>query len=122
MVREAVRVVQPDGSIKILFRETNKKPEEKVEQKDQPKTESKSKDDKKNPRNPEKQRYYNPLNPGFVDIFGKHLIGKDLIITLVNGEVIKARMSGYGVYEVLVEYDGKPVILFKAGILKVEVL
>lgn len=82
MAREAIRVQQEGGSFKIVFRDpnTSKKPE-KVEQKNEArnevKTESKNKDSKQKSRDPEKMRYFNPLHPGHIDIFGRVLIGKN---------------------------------------------
>ena len=67
-------------------------------------------------------RYYNPLNPDHIDIFGKDLLNKDLIFSLNSGESVKGKMTGYAQYEILIESDGKKVILMKQAIMKIEVL
>ena len=57
-----------------------------------------------------------------MDIFGKDLLNRDLIFSLNSGESIKGKMTGYAQYEILIEFDGKKVILMKQAIAKVEVL
>ena len=124
MQREAVRVQQPDGSFKVIFRETpgNLKDHEKKIQELRPSiqnTRERSRKDKKEIQDP---RYFNPLNPDHIDIFGKDLLNKDLVFSLNSGESVKGKMTGYAQYEVLIEFDGKKVILMKQAIAKVEVL
>jgi hypothetical protein len=118
MEREAVRLQQPDGSFKVIFREKSRaqevKPEIKQESMEKPRKEKKEK--VKDPR------YYNPLNPDHIDIFGKDLLNKDLIFSLNSGESVKGKMTGYAQYEILIESDGKKVILMKQAIMKIEVL
>ena len=127
MEREAIRVQQPDGSFKIIFREKSK------EQQSRPVTAAKqeskeTKDSNDNKKHEKKKReiqdprYYNPIHPEHVDIFGKDLLNKDLIFSLNSGDSIKGKMTGYAQYEILVEFDGKKVILMKQAIAKVEVL
>jgi hypothetical protein len=127
MDREAIRVQQPDGSFKIIFREKSR------EQQSGPVTAAKqesngtkdSNDNKKHEkrkREIQDPRYFNPLNPEHIDIFGKDLLNKDLAFSLNSGESIKGKMTGYAQYEILIEFDGKKVILMKQAIAKVEVL
>ena len=123
MDREAIRVQQPDGSFKIIFREKSK------EQQSGPVTAVKQepkemKDQEKHAKQKKVQdpRYYNPIHPEHVDIFGKDLLNKDLVFSLNSGESIKGKMTGYAQYEILIEFDGKKVILMKQAIAKVEVL
>ena len=117
-MREAVRVQQPDGSFKVIFREKSKdqevKPEIKQGSKEKPRKEKKEK--------VQDPRYFNPLNPEHIDIFGKDLLNKDLIFSLNSGESVKGKMTGYAQYEILIEFDGKRIILMKQAIAKVEVL
>ncbi len=125
--REAIRVQQPDGSFKIVFRDSNTsnpaaKDNKQIERATQGNGNKDNKGNKqKKEKDPEKMRYLNPRHPGHVDIFGKDLIGIPIIITLVNGESINCKMTGYAQYEILVEYEGKRVILLKQGILKIEI-
>ena len=118
MQREAVRVQQPDGSFKVIFREKSRaqevKPEIKQESMEKPRKEKKEK--------VQDPRYFNPLNPEHIDIFGKDLLNKDLIFSLNSGESVKGKMTGFGQYEILIEFDGKRIILMKQAIAKVEVL
>jgi len=106
--KEMIRIQQPDGSFKVVFRDRadNKNIQNKVPEKKKP--------DKSN------ERYFNPLNPEHVDIFGKDLIGRDIIITMLNNEKIKGKLTGYGQYDVLVNSNGKNIILMKAAIIKIE--
>ena len=124
MQREAVRVQQPDGSFKVIFRDNpgNQKDQENKIQESRPSmqnTREKSRKDKKEIQDP---RYFNPLNPDHIDIFGKDLLNKDLVFSLDSGESVKGKMTGYSQYEILIEFDGKKVILMKQAIAKVEVL
>ena len=124
MQREAVRVQQPDGSFKVIFRENsgNQKDQEKKIQESIPavqNTRERLRKDKKEIHDP---RYYNPLNPDHIDIFGKDLLNKDLIFSLNSGESVKGKMTGYAQSELLIEFAGKKVILMKQAIAKVEVL
>ena len=120
MQREAVRVQQPDGSFKVIFREKSQTQDAnttiKQESKEKPK-----KDKKEKVQDP---RYYNPLNPDHIDIFGKDLLNRDLYFYLNNGEGIKGKMIGFGQYEVLVQISGpgKKFIVMKQAISTVEVL
>ena len=123
MDREAIRVQQPDGSFKIIFREKSR------EQQSGPVTAvrhepKETKDQEKHAKQKKNQdpRYYNPIHPEHVDIFGKDLLNKDLVFSLNSGESIKGIMTGYAQYEILIEFDGKKVILMKQAIAKVEVL
>ena len=45
-----------------------------------------------------------------------------LVFSLNSGESVKGKMTGYAQYEVLIEFDGKKVILMKQAIMKIEVL
>ena len=124
MQREAVRVQQPDGSFKVIFRDspgTQKDQEKKVQEQVTEKPESKGKP-RKGKKEIQDPRYFNPLNPDHIDIFGKDLLNKDLVFSLNSGESVKGKMTGYAQYEVLIEFDGKKVILMKQAIAKVEVL
>ena len=90
MQRAAVRVQQPDGSFKVIFRENpgNQKDQEKKIQESRPavqNTRDKPRKDKKEIQDP---RYYNPLNPDHIDIFGKDLLNKDLVFSLNSGESV----------------------------------
>ena len=72
MQREAVRVQQPDGSFKVVFRENpgnQKDQEKKIKEQvtEKPETKDKPRKGKKEIQDP---RYYNPLNPDHIDIFG----------------------------------------------------
>ena len=123
MAREAIRVQQPDGSFKIIFRE---KPREQqsgpvVAAKQEPK-EIKPQEKHAKQKKVQDPRYYNPMNQDHIDIFGKDLLNRDLIFSLNSGESIKGKMTGYAQYEILIESDGKKVILMKQAIAKVEVL
>jgi len=122
--REAIRVMQPDGTVKIIFRTHNDKeePKKEPENKDLNKHANNKENKKKMEPNSEKARYYNPLFPGHVDILGKDLLNKDLIFYLANGETIHGKMTGYAVYEVLVEVGNKKFIVMKAMIVKIEIL
>ena len=125
--REAIRVVQPDGTIKIVFRDKKTErvenhKEESVKPETPGKQEEKHKDRKKIEPNSEQARYYNPLVPGHIDIFGKDLLNKDLIFYLLGGETIHGKMTGYAIYEILVEADNKKFIVMKPAIQKIEVL
>lgn len=117
--REAIRVMQPDGTIKILFRD--KRLDQVESHKDESVKESQGKAEKKHGKGSGEERYFNPLFP-HVDIFGKDLIGKNMSITLFTGEIIKCSLTGFGQYDVLVESEGKSIILMKSGIIKIEVL
>ncbi len=119
MDREAIRVQQPDGSFKIIFREKSREQQSGpvTAAKQEPK-ETKHVKQKKN----QDPRYYNPMNQDHIDIFGKDLLNKDLVFSLNSGESIKGKMTGYAQYEILIESDGKKVILMKQAIAKVEVL
>ena len=126
MQREAVRVQQPDGSFRVIFREKpdNQKDQEKKIQESRPavqNTREKPMKDKKEIQDP---RYFNPLNPDHIDIFGKDLLNRDLYFHLNNGEGIKGKMIGFGQYEVLVQIagPGKKFIVMKQAISTVEVL
>lgn len=111
MTREAIRIAQPDGSIKVVFREVNSNLRK----------DEKKNDDKKQIMDKEKGRYYNPLNENHIDIFGKDLLNRHLVITMYNGETIPCVMLGYAMYEILVEYNNHKVILMKQWIEKIEV-
>ncbi len=123
MDREAIRVQQPDGSFKIIFREKSKEQQSGpvAAAKQEPKE---NKDQEKHAKQKKVQdpRYYNPMNQDHIDIFGKDLLNRDLIFSLNSGESIKGKMTGYAQYEILIEFDGKKVILMKQAIAKVEVL
>ena len=126
-MKEAIRVQNPDGSFKIVFRETNNKnndrPSSNVKQENK---ETKDSIDNKKHEKKKKEiqdpRYFNPLNPEHIDIFGRDLLNKDLIFSLLNGETIKGKMIGFGQYEILLESGNKKLILLKQGIMKIEVL
>ena len=122
MEREAIRVQQPDGSFKVIFREKSRTQEVKPEAKPEIKPESREKPRKEKKEKVQDPRYYNPLNPDHIDIFGKDLLNKDLIFSLNSGESVKGKMTGYAQYEILIEFDGKRIILMKQAIAKVEVL
>ena len=123
MDREAIRVQQPDGSFKIIFREKSREqqlgPVTAVKQ--EPK-EAKEQEKHAKQKKVQDPRYYNPIHPEHVDIFGKDLLNRDLVFSLNSGESIKGKMTGYAQYEILIESDGKKVILMKQAIAKVEVL
>jgi small nuclear ribonucleoprotein (snRNP)-like protein len=125
-MKQAIRVQNPDGSFKIIFRDVDEKNNERHNNNiKQEHNEIKENQDNKKHEKKKKERdprYYNPLNPDHIDIFGKDLINKELIFSLVNGESIKGKMTGFGQYEVLVESNNKKLILLKQGIIKVEVL
>ena len=123
MQREAVRVQQPDGSFKIVFRENNNRPSNNIKQETkETKDNSDNKKHEKKKKEIQDPRYFNPLNPNHIDIFGKDLLNKDLVFSLNSGESVKGKMTGYAQYEILIEFDGKRVILMKQAIAKVEVL
>ena len=123
MERETIRVQQPDGSFKIIFREKSREQQlgPVTAAKQEPKE---TKDQEKHAKQKKNQdpRYYNPIHPEHVDIFGKDLLNRDLVFSLNSGESIKGKMTGYAQYEILIEFDGKKVILMKQAIAKVEVL
>ena len=73
MEREAIRVQQPDGSFKVIFREKSKMPGN-HEAKPEVKQESREKPRKERKEKPQDPRYFNPLNPEHIDIFGKDLL------------------------------------------------
>lgn len=109
----AIRIKQPDGSFKIIFRESNNN--ENVNNNPMEIREN-------NKSKKQDTRYYNPLNPDHIDIFGKDLLNKDLIFSLINNETVKGKMTGFGQYEILIESGSKKLILLKQGIIKIEVL
>ena len=126
MQREAVRVQQPDGSFKVIFRDspgTQKDQEKKVQEQVTEKPESKGKP-RKGKKEIQDPRYFNPLNPDHIDIFGRDLLNRDLYFHLNNGEGVKGKMIGFGQYEVLVQIagPGKKYIVMKQAISTVEVL
>ncbi|AGO61404.1 RNA chaperone Hfq [Ferroplasma acidarmanus] len=127
--REAVKVLQPDGTIKILFRTTHEsvgmkqEPQKDTIQEKPQNTDSHAQNIKKHEKGSsiDAGRFFNPWNPGFADIFGKNLIGKTMNITLLNGEILSGVLRGFGQYDILLESGGKNVILMKSGIVKIEV-
>ncbi len=122
-MKEAIRIQQPDGSFKIVFRENNDRPSNNVnyETKEIKENQNNKKTEKKK-KEIQDPRYYNPMNPEHIDIFGRDLLNKELIFSLVNGESIKGKMIGFGQYEILIESGSKKLILLKQGIIKIEVL
>lgn len=125
--REAIRVVQPDGTIKIVFRTAHEDPARKEPVKEpepaaQAKAENKAKPgDKK--KGSGDGRYLNPWHEGHADIFGKDLIGKNMNFTLLDGNGVKGKLIGIGQYDALVEaVTGSSVIVMKGAIVKIEVL
>jgi hypothetical protein len=118
MNREAIRVQQPDGSCKVIFREKSRaqetKPGVKQEYKENPMKEKREK--------AYVNRYYNHISPEHIDIFGRDLLNSTLNFHLNNGEALRGRMISFAQYEVLVKVAGKKVILMKQAIAKVEVL
>ncbi|WP_061951636.1 hypothetical protein [Acidiplasma cupricumulans] len=83
-MKEAIRVQNPDGSFKIVFRETNNKnndrPSSNVKQENKEANDSiDNKKHEKKKKEIQDPRYYNPLNPEHIDIFGRDLLNKDLI-------------------------------------------
>ena len=125
-MKEAIRIQQPDGSFKIVFRETDNKNNRPSNNVNHEAKETKDNNDNKKHEKKKKEiqdpRYFNPMNPDHIDIFGKDLLNKDLIFSLVNGESIKGKMTGFGQYEILIESGSKKLILLKQGIIKIEVL
>ena len=73
MQREAVRVQQPDGSFKVIFRDNpgNQKDQEKKIQESVPPVQNTREKARKDKREIQDPRYFNPLNPDHIDIFGK---------------------------------------------------
>ncbi len=125
--REAIRVMQPDGTIKIVFRTAHEDPARKEPVKEpepavQAKAENKAKPgDKK--KGSGDGRYLNPWHEGHADIFGKDLIGKNMNFTLLDGNGVKGKLIGIGQYDALVEaVTGSSVIVMKGAIVKIEVL
>ncbi|KPV47090.1 hypothetical protein SE19_02560 [Acidiplasma aeolicum] len=122
-MKEAIRVQNPDGSFKIVFRENNNRPSNNIKQETkETKDNSDNKKHEKKKKEIQDPRYFNPLNPEHIDIFGRDLLNKDLIFSLLNGETIKGKMIGFGQYEILLESGNKKLILLKQGIMKIEVL
>ena len=122
-MKEAIRVQNPDGSFKIVFRENNNRPSNNIKQETkETKDNSDNKKHEKKKKEIQDPRYFNPLNPEHIDIFGRDLLNKDLIFSLLNGETIKGKMIGFGQYEILLESGNKKLILLKQGIIKIEVL
>ena len=124
--RETIKLLQPDGTIKILFRTAHESVGTKAEpQKDtiqeKPNKADNNGNNGKKPQNNQEQRFFNPLFPGHVDLFGRDLIGKNLEFTLLN-ETIKGKLTGYGQYDALIESQGKNFIVMKSAIVKIEVL
>ena len=125
MQRDAVRVQQPDGSFKVIFRDNpgNQKDQEtKIHEEVK-----ENKDIREKPRQKKQitdPRYFNPLNPDHIDIFGKDLLNRELYFHLNNGEGVKGKMIGFGQYEVLVQIagPGKKFIVMKQAISIIEVL
>ena len=66
MQREAVRVQQPDGSFKVIFRENsgNQKDQEKKIQESMPAVQNTRERPRKDKKEIQDPRYFNPLNPG----------------------------------------------------------
>ncbi len=123
-MKEAIRIQQPDGSFKIVFRENNNDRPNTLNKQETKETKD-SNDNKKHEkkkREIQDPRYFNPLNHEHIDIFGKDLLNRELIFSLVNGESIKGKMTGFGQYEILIESGSKKLILLKQGIIKIEVL
>lgn len=106
-MKEAIRVQQPDGSFKIVFREHK---EAKTDSKKELNTNNKQRKD---------PRYYNPINPNHIDIFGMDLIGKKLIFSLLNNDTVIGTLKGYGQYDCLIETDIGNVIIMKSAILTI---
>ncbi len=126
MGRESIRVKMPDGSFKIVFRDKPKENDRPVNINGNKTSETKVIQEHKNEK-PKNQktvdpRYFNPLHPGHIDLFGADLIGRELVLHLITGEAITGELTGFAQYEVLVEMDGKKLILTKQGIIKIEVL
>ncbi len=125
--REAIRVMQPDGSIKIVFRTAHEGPARKEPVKEpEPAAQAKA-ENKAKPENKKKGsgdgRYFNPWHEGHSDIFGKDLIGKNMNFTLLDGNGVKGKLIGIGQYDALVEaVTGSSVIVMKGAIVKIEVL
>ena len=112
MATEKINVMHADGTWGTVYRET-------------PDIDSKKGKDagiSKKSDMPE-NRYYNPLHPGHVDIFGKDLLNTNIMLYLSNGETIKCKLIGFGQYEILVETHvmagTMKVIVMKQSIVKV---
>ncbi len=119
--REAIRVMQPDGTIKIVFRTPGKEAAAHEEVKKEPVRENPGKVEKKHEKGSGDGRFFNPWHEGHADLFGRDLIGKSLEFTLLN-ETIRGKLTGYGQYDALIESEGKNFIIMKSGIVKIEVL
>ncbi|MGE9810473.1 hypothetical protein ACLIKE_03910 [Ferroplasma acidiphilum] len=126
--RQGIRVQQADGNWKIVFRAAHESMRMKEEVKQntsvaKPKnTDNDGKNEKKHEKFTDSGRFYNPMFPGHVDLFGRDLIGKTLEFTLLNGEILSGVLLGFGQYDILLRSaENKEIILMKSGILKVEV-
>lgn len=126
--RQGIRVQQADGSWKIVFRAAHESMGMKEEVKQntsvaKPKnTDNDARNEKKDEKFTDSGRFYNPMFPAHVDIFGRDLIGKTLEFTLLNGEILNRKLTGYGQYDVLIQsVETKEIILMKSEILKIKV-
>ncbi len=60
---------------------------------------------------------------GSLDVFSSHLIGKSLVITLINGRTESGILTQFGQYEVAIKTaQGRELIIMKSGILTVSVM
>ena len=123
MIRESVRMQQPDGPFKAIFRENpdNQKGHEKNTHESRLSAQE-SKEKHKQKKQIANPRYFYPLNPDRIGIFGMDLLNKDIVFSFNYGESIKGKMTGYVQYEILIQSDGKKFIVMKQAISTVEVL
>jgi len=91
--------LSPQTSNTTVDEKSNERPNNNINQKTQETKENQ--DNKKHERKKKERapRYYNPLHPEHIDIFGRDLLNKELIFSLVNGESIKGKMTGFGQYD-----------------------
>ncbi len=56
------------------------------------------------------------------DSFVKELLGKEVKITISDGSLIQGRLLELGMYDILIQTSAGLLIIFKSGILTVEVI
>lgn len=119
--KERIRIIQPDGTIKVLFKDVrDNKPESKGESRPQPKNKPEAR----------VSRYSNPWFPNLTDIFGVGMIGEEVQLQLLNDKVYRGILKGVGQYDVLISLTaqnfnlkvGTDLIIMKGSIITVQVV
>ena len=95
-----------------------------MEVKKKPKSEIQAKGDNKGKLENKKKgttdgRYFNPWHETHIDILGRDLLNKILILYLLGEETMQWKMIGYATYEILVGTGNKKFIAMKPAIEKI---